>query len=77
MEKRIEFDPESLKNDERHFEEMEKLLAEGWRFKGNFFDKDQTYRLVLEKAGEGERIFHTTRPFPKVVDITGEIKNIP
>ena len=74
---KVEFDPESLRTDEAHFEEMEKLLAEGWKFKGNFFEKDQTYRVVLSKDGAGERIFHTSRPYPKGVDSTGEIKNIP
>lgn len=74
---KIEFDPESLRSDEQHFEEVEKLLAEGWQFKGNFFEQDQTYRLVLGKEGEGEKIFHTSRPYPKGIDSTGVIKNIP
>ncbi|MGB7957264.1 MAG: hypothetical protein WCF77_00255 [Minisyncoccia bacterium] len=76
MKAEVPFDPESLKSDEERFAEIDQLLAEGWQFKGNFFDKDQTYRLVISKKDE-ERIFRTTRPYPKIVDAAGRIKNIP
>jgi len=56
MKAEVPFDPESLKSDEERFAEIDQLLAEGWQFKGNFFDKDQTYRLVISKKDE-ERIF--------------------
>jgi hypothetical protein len=61
------------KTDEACFEEVKGLLAEGWRFKGNLFEKDQTYRLVVSKEGEEEKVFHTTKPYPKSVDAAGNI----
>ena len=78
MKAEVPFDPETLKSDEERFTEIDRLLAEGWRFKGNFFDKDQTYRLVIrDKDNDGERSFRTARPYPKIVDEAGRIKNIP
>ena len=68
-----EMHPEVSKTDEACFEEIRGLLAEGWRFRGNIFEKDQTYRLVVSKEGEEEKVFHTTRPYPKSVDAAGNI----
>jgi hypothetical protein len=65
--------PEAQKTDEAYFEEIKGLLAEGWRFRGNFFEPNQTYRLVVNKEGEGERVFYTTKPYPKSVDAAGNI----
>jgi hypothetical protein len=65
--------PEAQKTDEACFEEIKELLADGWRFRGNSFEKDQTYRLVMSKEGEGERIFYTTKPYPKSVDAAGNV----
>ena len=63
-----ETQPEVPKTNEECFKEIETLLAEGRRFKGNVFEQDQTYRLVVSKEGEEDRIFHTTKPYPEMFD---------
>jgi len=65
--------PEAQKTDEASFQEINELLADGWRFRGNFFEKNQTYRLVVSKKGEGEKIFYTTKPYPRSVDAAGNL----
>jgi hypothetical protein len=64
--------PATSRTDEACFGEIEGLLAIGWRFCGNFFEQDQTYRLVVNKEGE-EKIFRTTKPYPKIVDVSGNM----
>jgi len=67
--------PEVPKTNEEYFEEIKTLLAEGWRFEGNVFEQDQTYRLVVSKEGEEDRIFHTTKPYPEMFDSAGKAKD--
>ena len=62
-----------MKSDEEYFEEIKMLLTEGWRFRGNFFQTDQAYRLVLSKEGEEEKVFRTAKPYPQIVDVTGRM----
>ena len=71
--KNMESYSEAQKTDEAYFAEIKELLADGWRFRGNSFEKDQTYRLVVTKEGEGERVFYTTRPYPNSVDAAGNM----
>ncbi len=70
-----ETQPEVSKTNEEYFKEIEALLAEGWRFEGNVFEQDQTYRLVVSKKGEEERVFHTTEPYPEIFDNAGRERN--
>ncbi len=70
-----ETQPEAPKTNEEYFKEIETLLAEGWRFEGNVFEQDQTYRLVVRKEGEEERVFHTTEPYPEMFDNAGRARN--
>ena len=67
----IENQPEMPKTDEESFKEVEALLTEGWKFEGNVFEKDQTYRLVMSKEGEEDKVFHTAKSYPEIFDGLG------
>jgi hypothetical protein len=62
-----------MNSDEEQFKEIKGLIDEGWRFRGNFFEQDQIYRLMLNKEGAGERVFRTAKPYPQIVDIAGRM----
>jgi len=66
--------PDTPEADEGYLKEIKALLAEGWKFQGNVFEQDQTYRLVVSKEGEEDRIFHTNKPYPEMFDSTGRAK---
>lgn len=61
-----------MPTDEECFEEIMELLAAGWRFDGNSFERDQSYRLRVSRGTE-VKIFCTEKPFPKIVDAAGQI----
>jgi hypothetical protein len=63
------------KTNEEYFQEIATLLAEGWKFEGNSFEQDQTYRLVVSKDGEEDRIFNTTKPYPEMFDSAGKTRD--
>lgn len=67
--------PEST--DDQTFREIRNLIEEGWQLRGNFFQKDQTYKLVLSREGEEDKIFSTKKPYPQIVNATGKTKEIP
>jgi len=68
----------SEKTDDQIFEDIRTLTEkEGWKFRGNMFQRDQTYQLILSKEGEENRVFYTTKPYPKAADITGTVREIP
>ncbi len=63
------------KTNEEYFKEIEILIAEGWKFEGNVFEQDQTYRSVVSKEGEERRVFHMTKPYPEIFDRTGRARS--
>ena len=70
--------PRSEKTDDQMFEDIRALTEEeGWQFRGNMFQNNQTYQLILSKEGEENRVFYTTKPYPKAADITGTVREIP
>ncbi|HUC01528.1 MAG TPA: hypothetical protein VMA75_01325 [Candidatus Paceibacterota bacterium] len=72
---RIENQAGAPKTNEEYFQEIEALLGEGWKFGGNDFQQDQTWRVVMTKEGEEDKEFHLTKAYPKMVDRTGTTKN--
>ncbi len=73
MNSEIQF--ETPKTDEESFGEIEILLTEEWKFEGNVFEKDQTYRLVMSKEGEKDKVFHTTKSYPKIFNGHGKMED--
>ncbi len=70
--------PRSEKTDDQIFEYIRTLTEkEGWQFRGNMFQTDQTYQLTLSKVGEENKVFYTKTPYPKAADITGTVREIP
>ena len=73
-----ESEPRSEKTDDQIFEDIRALTEkEGWQFRGNMFQTDQTYQLILSKEGEKDKVLYTKKPYPKAADITGTVREIP
>jgi len=63
---------------ETPFEELEELFNNGWEFKGNEFQGGKTQKWSLIASRNGHRIsIPSPRAYPKVVDCTGKLKDIP
>jgi hypothetical protein len=73
-----ESEPRSEKTDDQIFEDIRTLTEKvGWKFRGNMFQTDQTYQLILSKVAEEDKVFYTKTPYPKAADITGKVRQIP
>ena len=71
----IETHAEVPKTDEECFKEIKALLAEGWKFEGNDFQQDQTFRLVVKKEKEEDRVFRTSKPYREMFDSAGRARS--
>ncbi len=70
--------PEAEDRNEEQFAAIGRLIDEdGWRLKGNFFQPDQTYHIVLSKEGENDKVFTVTKPYPKIAAADGRTIEIP
>ena len=62
---KMEFPENVPVTDEQKFAVIDELIEQGWEPSGNIFQKDQMYRLVLNKGGEDQKEFTLMKPYPK------------